>query len=476
MKLWLKAFYDHPRWERLVSTLRELDYELGILEDPQDLLDESTPRDLLIAPLEDFSDGNLLAVAFAQEVYPIALSEDSNAAEICLGLGIEEVISFQASPERWKLRIEALDRLLGPPKLEEEILSQIPGMVYRYEIHPSGRQQMSFMSPSVARIFGPRPEDLKEIEPFFAIVHPEDLPGLQDSVRQSHRELSPWNYEFRIQAQGAYRWFHGQSTPQRQDDGRVVWHGIFRDIHLQKKLEERLRLTDRLTTLGTLAAGITHEINNPLSIILNNLQELHSLATGPDQEKESALNASLRAAKRIEKIVRSLEGFAFLGPTSLEPICLVRPLEDGIQILKTDLPSRVHLVFQKHSTPVVMGRRNELLQVFLNLLLNASQALSAAGTSIESPRISVIIEAEERSPSGFAVVIIEDNGPGIAAKHRSQIFDPFFTTKDIGEGSGLGLYICHTLVTAMQGRIEVECGSEGTRFIVLLPLATTESA
>jgi two-component system cell cycle sensor histidine kinase/response regulator CckA len=264
-----------------------------------------------------------------------------------------------------------------------------------------------------------------------------------------------------------------------------------------REIQARLAQTDRLTSLGTLAVGVAHEINNPLAYVLLNLgyvaEELPKLLSlpprveasekgegdsrpetviaGPTQSRERevllALDHAREGAERIRNTVRSLQTFSRPENETRAPLQLSRLLDATLPMVANEIRHRARLVKQYDPVPDVVANEARLGQVFLNLLLNAVQALPEEHA--ESNEIKLLL----RAPSPDRVCVeVSDNGIGIPPQVRGRIFEPFFTTKPVGIGTGLGLTICHGIVTSLGGALtfESEVG-KGTTFRVELPVA-----
>jgi signal transduction histidine kinase len=242
-----------------------------------------------------------------------------------------------------------------------------------------------------------------------------------------------------------------------------------------RELQSRIAQTDRLASLGTLAAGVAHEINNPLAYVLLNIDyarsEVAELArdSGGDRGREVrlALDRVSEGAWRIRDIVRGLRTFSRPESETTAPLQLAKVLEATLAMIQNEIRHEAHLVREFEPVPDVVGNEARLGQVFLNLLMNALQALPEGRAAQNEIRVVV------RSPTAeFVVVEVHDNGAGIPAGMRAQIFEPFFTTKPIGVGTGLGLAICHGIVTSLGGTISVESEPGfGSIFRVELPAA-----
>ncbi|HET9597832.1 MAG TPA: ATP-binding protein [Anaeromyxobacteraceae bacterium] len=244
--------------------------------------------------------------------------------------------------------------------------------------------------------------------------------------------------------------------------------------------QQRLALADRLASIGTMAAGVAHEINNPLSYVLANVGYLAGELAGPDpldRQRDDLLRAARDAgegAARVRGIVQGLRSFARAPQGDQRPVDLVPELGAAVAMCRHDVELRARFETRIPSTlPLVAAREHELEQLFVNLLVNAVQALPPDRAHAEN---RVCISARAEGAAGV-VVEVEDNGVGIAPEVLPRVFDPFFTTKPVGQGTGLGLSICHGIARRSGGTIEVESTpGEGARFRVVLPAAAAPEA
>jgi PAS domain S-box-containing protein len=257
-----------------------------------------------------------------------------------------------------------------------------------------------------------------------------------------------------------------------------------RDVTEERRLRERLQMAERMSAIGTLAGGIAHEINNPLACVTANLELLREeLATaGLPASDGAAEPASARmaldeilasiddarqGAERVRLIVRDLKLFARADPSPRRgPVDLVAVLATAERMTASMMRERAQLVQEHASLPPVYGDALDLCQVFVNLLANAAQAIEPGAAT----RNEVRVKAER---DGDRVrVEVQDSGAGIPEPVRGRIFDAFFTTKGVGGGLGLGLSVCHGIVTALGGEIAVRAveGGRGTVVSVALPL------
>ncbi len=318
----------------------------------------------------------------------------------------------------------------------------------------------------------------RDLEWWHETTHPEDRDQVERAFRAALASTqNDWSQTYRFRrANGGWAWVQDAGRFQRDEHGtalRLV--GVMQDITEQRDLRSRLALSERLASVGTLAAGVAHEINNPLAWITSNvnfaLEELDSIRKRPREVTEfaddliDALEDARAGAERVGTIVRDLKTFSRAQDERVGAIDVRKVLESAITMAANEIRHRAHLVRELHEVPPVEGNEGRLSQVFLNLLLNAAHSLPENDASRHE--ISVVTGLD---PSGRVVIEIRDTGSGIAPEVLHRIFDPFFTTRPVGQGTGLGLSVCHTIVGAMSGTIEVDSRvGVGSTFRVLLP-------
>ncbi len=268
----------------------------------------------------------------------------------------------------------------------------------------------------------------------------------------------------------------------RRDEAGVLATAFRQMLDRLSAQQEQLVMADRRISIGRLAAGVAHEINNPLSFVSGNLEYvasqlpclLDTLTRGdakPARELlerfDEAITETREGAHRVASIVRGLRTFARDDEDRRERVRLDEPLEAAIEMAMHEIKHRAKLVRRFDALPEVLGSEVRLSQVFLNLLVNAAQAIPEGAPGQNEIRVSLRLD-----PSGRALVEVADTGCGIPADKRGRIFDPFFTTKRVGEGSGLGLSISRNIVEKLQGEIQFESTvGLGSVFRVLLPVA-----
>lgn len=239
---------------------------------------------------------------------------------------------------------------------------------------------------------------------------------------------------------------------------------------LQRR-QELLAQTAKLRALGTLVAGIAHELNNPITNIVLTVYSLREEeAVLSPADRQVLLQDLLREAERLKDIVGNLLDYARESEFTREPVALPQLLQETLLLVGRQLKlAGIRLeVETAPALPPVWGDRRQLRQVLVNLLLNAVEAIGQQGT------IHVILQPQG---TGAVTVTIQDNGPGIPAPILPYIFDPFFTTKPVGQGTGLGLAVSQGIITRHGGTIQVTSQpGQGTTFTITLPAAAPSTA
>jgi len=257
-------------------------------------------------------------------------------------------------------------------------------------------------------------------------------------------------------------------TERRQAE--VALHQALQD---RAELERRLAQADRLSALGTLAAGVAHEINNPLTYVRGSLELVAEAVAAvglPGQTTAGLLEALEEARGGVERIRRAVQGLqAFAAPQGRARATLALPalVERAGALVMNEVRHRARFVVQDEGAPPVHADEGGLVQLLVNLLLNAAQAIRPGGEAENEIRVVT------RTAGDRAVLEVHDTGEGIAPDHLSRVFDPFFTTREPGVGSGLGLSICHAIATAHAGQLTVESvRGKGTVVRLSLPAAS----
>lgn len=327
-----------------------------------------------------------------------------------------------------------------------------------------------------------------ELHSFLERVHPDDRQALVGAfTRHAMGELPVVECEHRVtNGRGEFRWMLTRGTiVERDPDGRPVrGAGTFLDITERKlaeeermRLEQQVRQSQKLESLGVFAGGIAHDFNNLLTAVLGNLYLLERGVSGPELE---LVQEARHAADRGAELVKRLLTFARPEVSSDETVRLERLLHETAALARSALTPQVRLVVRRtHGDPEVRGSWTLLQQVLVNLMVNARDAMPEGGTITLARRLVTVGPRHRWAPPDlprgrYHLVTVRDTGEGIAADVVERIFDPFFTTKDVGRGSGLGLSTALGIARAHGGWLAVDTApGRGSTFRLLLPVLET---
>ncbi|GAC1344939.1 MAG: hypothetical protein NVSMB23_20440 [Myxococcales bacterium] len=370
------------------------------------------------------------------------------------------------------------------------------------EGHPDGVAvctdgKLTYVNPALAWIIGRTQSDVLG-KPMEDLLHEGDKALFRSRIAPDRPTREPGESlpELRfLRAGGKIAYLELASLPVDADGGAAVLRGA-RDVTERRQMQKRLVQASRLASVGTLAAGVAHEINNPLAYVEVNLGYVKSVwpsaaaelvarrdgtplpEGGPPitaavlADVGSALEEGTVGVERVRGIVAGLKEFARSEAESLRRLDLREVVESSLALIAHELRHRARVITELASVPEVLGNDSRLTQVFINLLLNAAQSLPPEEAAVTGNEVRVRTSV---NAAGAAVVSIEDTGCGIAPENVSRIFDPFFTTRAVGEGAGLGLSIAHGIVSSLGGEIEVESTvGKGTTVRVVLPSADEE--
>jgi PAS domain S-box-containing protein len=312
--------------------------------------------------------------------------------------------------------------------------------------------------------------------PVFDLVHADDrgrsvrmvgelARGERDGFRDERRYL---------RKDGTVAYANLRLNAVRDDDGTFRFViGLVEDVTELKNLHAQLLFSDRMASVGTLAAGVAHEINNPLAFVTANVawvrEELSR--TEPDlTDVRAALAEVAEGAQRVRDIVRDLKIFSREDPSAPTVTDVGSAIRSAVSLAQSEVRHRAALQLALEEGLRVVGSPHRIAQVFLNLIVNAAQSIVPGHVS--DNRIAI---AARRASDTHVLVEVTDTGAGIPHDVLPRIFEPFFTTKAVGEGTGLGLAICHGIVASVDGRIEVESElGRGTTFRVHLGCAPAD--
>jgi two-component system NtrC family sensor kinase len=404
------------------------------------------------------------------------------------------------------------------------LLANTPAIIYSSV--PSGDFKMTFVSENAWRVLGFQPAEMVADPNFwFNHIHPDDVPIIFSSLAQVFVE-GQRTYEYRFQAaDGRYLWMHDTLRLIRDEHGQPVEViGSLTDITQRKLMEDALQRkgeeqqllirqlneaqaqllqSEKMASLGQLAAGMAHEINNPIGFVSANMNSLRKYvqtllsvieryeATWGESFNVTDISAELKkirreadvdfvkddladlvkesldGLKRVKDIVQSLKDFSRVGESGWQIADLHKGLDSTLEIAGAAFKKRIVVEKRYGKLPLIKCAASDLNQVFLSLLSNAAHAIEASGA----------VTIETRHSGDWVTLSIRDTGCGIAAEHLPRIFEPFFTTRPVGSGTGLGLSLSYGIVQKHRGRIEVASApGAGATFTVWLPLDPEHAA
>lgn len=365
-----------------------------------------------------------------------------------------------------------------------------------YALTPEGI--FSYVSPNWTEILG---HDVTEVQgkSFVPFVHPDDLEACSDFFQKimMHGQKQS-GIEYRVKHKnGKWRWHTSSASPLKDDKGNVLsFIGVAHDITQMKEVMNDLEKTnqdlietqaqlvqsEKMASLGSLVAGIAHEINTPIGAVssmydtlsrtLRNLQEIleSKFPTECDQlpEFKSAFkiihdsNHVIKSGtERVTTLVKRLKSFARLDEAELKTVDIHEGLEDTLALIHHEIKHNITVTKNFGKIPPISCYPGMLNQVFLNLLINSKHAIKGKGT----------IGLTTFSKNNKVHIVINDNGIGIPKQNLTKIFDPGFTTKGRGIGAGLGLSICYQIIQEHRGEIKAKSEVEkGTEFSIILPM------
>ncbi|HZI10684.1 MAG TPA: PAS domain S-box protein [Myxococcus sp.] len=384
-------------------------------------------------------------------------------------------MGVNGEPERYRLfafkdvteRKRTEEALRRSEQSFRKLIEQAPDGIFVHR-----EQRFIYVNPTQLKALGyEHPGELIG-QSVWRIVHPDDVELVRRRVHTASvlGQLAPPQEVRYVRKDGSWYCVESVGIPV-EFDGAAAVVVMSRDVTERKRLQAQLLQSDRMVLAGTLAAGIGHEINNPLTYVMANLDSaLETLARvgGAVAETRALLTEALEGASRVRNIVRDLRFISRQEPEERrERVDVTQPLDFALKMAANELRPRARLLKRYEPVPPVYADTSRLGQVFLNLMVNAAQAIPEGNP--EGHRVAVHVRP---APSGGVAVEVSDTGSGMPPEVLARIFDPFFTTKPVGSGTGLGLSICHGIIRGLGGDITVQSESgRGTTFTVLLPAA-----
>jgi len=381
------------------------------------------------------------------------------------------VLVFKDVTEQQKMR----EALHDSEKKLRLIHSQVPGIVYQLKVDINGNKSLLYASPAIENYIGLTAETvMDDIDKWFNLIHPDDYPGFESSIKSSLTNLSLWEWQGRfILLNGDTIWLHGISTPERLDDGSTIWNGVFTDITTRVQADEIIDRSQKMDALGKLTGGIAHDYNNMLGVILGYSEILkNSLSDRP--KLQNHVDKIKRSAVRGAKLTKKLLAFSANKSSDSKKANINTLLTNTHNILEKTLTARIKLLFKldQELWPVLVDE-SDLEDTILNMTINAMHAIDRNGEfTIETKNISLnMIESKalDLVAGDYIQLRFTDTGCGMDNATKEKIFDPFYSTKG-DHGTGLGLSQVYGFITRCQGVIQVRSAPhKGTTFTLYFP-------
>ncbi|MBE9482693.1 MAG: PAS domain S-box protein [Chloroflexi bacterium] len=384
--------------------------------------------------------------------------------------GLRQRVAELETSETERKRVEKT--LRESEKKYRSLVNNVKLGVFRSTPEPCGR--FLEVNPAMGEIAGYSREELLQMNVCDLYVRSEEresvLKEIASTIGKTARELHIRKRD------GTEIVVSDTKVAVRDDTGKILYFdGIIEDIterkraeEREKKLQQELSLSSRLASIGQLAAGVAHEINNPLTAVVGFSQLL--LEKTIDEDIKRSLERIHNEGWRAAKVVENLLTFARRRQSEKQPQDINDVLQKALELRDYELKtSSIEVALDlTPGLPMAVVDFHQIQEVFLNIILNAEQAMLEA-----NKRGKLSIESEETK--GCIRVMFTDDGPGITAEHLDKLFDPFFTTRGERGGTGLGLSICHGIVSEHGGKIRVRSKpGKGITFIVELPAITEE--
>lgn len=345
------------------------------------------------------------------------------------------------------------------------------------------KENKLWWSDELFRIFGI--EDKKEITPdeYMDYIHPDDVDSLKERLVLGQED---YHIEYRIiRSDGEVRYLSTFVGKHEYKDGeQYIIRGTGQDITEQKlieleknKLELQLNHAQKMETIGTLAGGVAHDINNILGIIIGNTEL--SLDDVPEWNPAySNLKEIVKAVLRAKEVIRQLLTFSRNMDMKKETIDVVSVVKDALKFLRSTISTTIEIEKDINvPNPNIVADPTQINQIIMNLCVNSAQAMEGSSGLIKVKVENITInhvynESGDVLPNGeYVKIVISDTGPGIPPAIHEKIFDPYFTTKEVGKGSGMGLAVVQGIVKKHKGSINVKSmPGKGTTFTILLPV------
>jgi PAS domain S-box-containing protein len=352
-------------------------------------------------------------------------------------------------------------QLARQEEFRRRLLESFPDLILVVDLE----ERYTFVSSRSRDLLGYEPAEMMGKKISAVEDHSADLAGLYQTVASDKQVFGSAEFGARHR-NGSWRTMRASASQLTDDEGKISGVIIsLRDITVERKLEEQIVQSERLAAMGAMIGGVAHELNNPLTTILGNSELLLDSVSDESSRKRIALLQ--QDARKAAEIVKNLTYFSRPPAPGKSKINLTEIVERTLNLHAYSLrKNNITVDFLKQPPlPYALGDAHQLMQVFLNLIVNAEQA-------IREVRDKGTLRIRQGKNEGSVWVSFHDDGPGIPKETLNSIFDPFYTTKRPGRGTGLGLSICKSVIKEHNGSVEAANAADGgALFTVTLPLA-----
>ena len=376
-------------------------------------------------------------------------------------------------------------------ELIKRVATRARGVIFQFRVRPDGSSYFPYASEAIRQVFRVSPEEVaRDADKVFSLIHPDDRQSVEEAVKESCENLTPWLHKYRIQfGEDDVHWLLGDAVPEREPDGGTLWHGYITDITNSENeqtrtadFERQLLETQKLESLGVLAGGIAHDFNNILTGILGNasLASLELPSTSPAQ---GHLQEIRRGSKRAADLCNQMLAYAGKGRFVVTNLSLNQLIQETTHLLQISISKTAVLWFNLFPTlPPIAADATQIRQVIMNLVINASEAIGDRSgvisvntglTTVDKRYLGGTVHMPELPEGTYVYLEVSDSGCGMTPQTQAKIFEPFFTTKFSGRGLGLAAVL--GIVRSHKGALKVYSEpSRGTTFKLLFPTAQGE--
>jgi len=434
---------------------------------------EETPGNALDLPFRPTQNRlwGLLIAHHCSDVRQWNASEIESLQQLCvpLAIAIQQCTLFEQAQTEIADRKRAEEALQHSNTRYQNLAANIPGMIYQFKLLPDGSMSFPYVSPGCQSIFGLTPEMAQEnVNLIFDVIHPDDLSAVKESIALSAQTLEPWHDVWRTVIDGKTKWLQGDSRPEKQPDGSILWDGLVIDISDRFQAEAELRQAKEAADVANKAkseflAAMSHELRTPLNAILGFTQVM-TRDSSLSQEQQQYLEIINRSGENLLDLINDIlemskieAGQTTLNQNSFDLFHLLANLETMFQLKATSKGLQIKIDYASDIPKYVQTDESKLRQVLVNLLGNAIKFTETGSITLRA-RAGQPAKAKMQ-PGEFRILFsVEDTGSGIAAQEIDKLFKAFVQTetgRKSQQGTGLGLSISRKFVQLMGGDITV---------------------